>query len=202
MLVLAVDAARHSLRPERVDGARRHFRAAPVETEERHREITIELRTVGGHAASNAIEHVHRQTARIRVGFQHDRRHRADQHGLRDPLRPVTANVTRDLAAARRMADQRGIAHVERVEQCREIVGIRVHVVAGERLSRPAVTAPVVRDHAVAVLHEEQHLCVPCVGVQRPAVREHDRAADAPVLVEIRVPSCVVMVVMVIPLEW
>ena len=44
--------------------------------------------------------------------------------------------------------------------------------------------APVVGDDAVAVLQEEQHLGVPVVGRQRPAVAEDDRLARAPVLVE------------------
>jgi hypothetical protein len=42
----------------------------------------------------------------------------------------------------------------------------------------------VVGDHAEALLHQEQHLGVPGVGVERPAVREHYRTARAPVLVE------------------
>ena len=45
------------------------------------------------------------------------------------------------------------------------------------------MAAPVVRDHAEAVLREEQHLPVPHVGVQRPAVRERDDGPLAPVLV-------------------
>ena len=45
------------------------------------------------------------------------------------------------------------------------------------------MATPVVRDHAEAVLGEEQHLAVPGVGVQRPAVRERDDRALAPVLV-------------------
>src|SRR5262249_62267597 len=45
------------------------------------------------------------------------------------------------------------------------------------------MTAPVMRDHAEAVLRQEQHLAVPCVRAQRPAVRERDDRALAPVLV-------------------
>src|SRR5262249_35002322 len=41
----------------------------------------------------------------------------------------------------------------------------------------------VMGDAAVAVLGEEQHLAVPGVGAQRPAVRERDDRALAPVLV-------------------
>src|SRR5215831_18895147 len=45
------------------------------------------------------------------------------------------------------------------------------------------MTAPVMRDRAEAVLRQEQHLAVPRVRAQRPAVREHDDRALAPVLV-------------------
>src|SRR5690349_12005937 len=45
------------------------------------------------------------------------------------------------------------------------------------------MTAPVMRDRAEAVLRQEQHLAVPCVRAQRPAVRERDDGALPPVLV-------------------
>src|SRR5262250_509203 len=45
------------------------------------------------------------------------------------------------------------------------------------------MTAPVMRDRAEAVLRQEQHLAVPGVRAQRPAVRERDDRALAPVLV-------------------
>ena len=45
------------------------------------------------------------------------------------------------------------------------------------------MAAPVVRDDAEAVLCEEEHLAVPHVGVQRPAMRERNDRATAPVLV-------------------
>ena len=41
----------------------------------------------------------------------------------------------------------------------------------------------VVRNHAEAVLHEEEQLPVPGVGAQRPAVRERYDRVFAPVLV-------------------
>src|SRR6185312_7041306 len=44
--------------------------------------------------------------------------------------------------------------------------------------------APVVGDDAVAVLEEEQHLRVPVIGRQRPAVAEDDGLTLSPVLVE------------------
>ncbi len=46
------------------------------------------------------------------------------------------------------------------------------------------MAAAVMGDDAIAVLEEEQHLRVPVVGRQRPAVAEHDGLTRAPVLVE------------------
>src|SRR5262245_59926529 len=64
--------------------------------------------------------------------------------------------------------------------------GIVVHVVAVADLARPAVAAPVMGDDAVALPEEEEHLGVPVVAAQRPAVVEHDR---------LRVPRTPVLVV-------
>ena len=46
------------------------------------------------------------------------------------------------------------------------------------------MAAPVVGDHAVALAEEEQHLRVPIIGRQRPAVAKHDGLTFAPVLVD------------------
>lgn len=66
----------------------------------------------------------------------------------------------------------------------REIVGVVIHVMAAAGLGGAAVAAPVVGDDAIAVCEEEQHLRVPVVRRQRPAVAEHDGLPPAPVLVE------------------
>src|SRR5688572_15677917 len=58
-----------------------------------------------------------------------------------------------------------------------------IHVMAATGLAGATVPAPVVGYDAIAVLEEEQHLCVPIVGRQRPTVAEHDRLSGAPILV-------------------
>src|SRR3979490_1547077 len=58
-----------------------------------------------------------------------------------------------------------------------------IHVMAVARLAGPAVAAAVMGDDSIAVIQEEQHLPVPVIGRQRPAVREHHRLSGAPVLV-------------------
>src|SRR5262245_26149471 len=58
-----------------------------------------------------------------------------------------------------------------------------VHVVAVGGLSGAAMAAPVVRDNPIALLKKEEHLRVPVIGRQRPAVAENDRLPRTPVLV-------------------
>src|SRR4029077_20200710 len=58
-----------------------------------------------------------------------------------------------------------------------------IHVMAATGLGRAAMAAPVVGYDAIAVLEEEQHLRVPVIGRQRPAVAEDDGLSAAPVVV-------------------
>jgi hypothetical protein len=95
----------------------------------------------------------------------------------------VASNVTGHLSTPGGVAHQRGVLEIQRLDDGCKIVGIAVHVVSGRGLTRPAMAATVVRNHAEAVLREEQQLAVPSVGVQRPAVRERYDRAFSPVLV-------------------
>jgi hypothetical protein len=95
------------------------------------------------------------------------------------PWRP---NIVGHFAAAGRMADEHRVLQVERIDDGGKVVGIRVHVVAVRRLVGTSVAAAVVSNDPVAFLHEEEHLRIPRVRVERPAVREHDGLAGAPVL--------------------
>jgi hypothetical protein len=63
------------------------------------------LRSVGEDAAANTVEDIDRQAAGVGVRLQHQRRRRADQHGLGDAFRAVAADVAGDLTAACRMTD-------------------------------------------------------------------------------------------------
>src|SRR5262245_1714464 len=55
-------------------------------------------------------------------------------------------------------------------------------------LARPAMAAPVVSDDSIPLPEEVEHLGVPVIGAQWPAVMEHDglRLLGAPVLEEDR----------------
>src|SRR5712691_10435397 len=58
-----------------------------------------------------------------------------------------------------------------------------IHVMAATGLGGTAMSASVVGYDAIAVLEEEQHLRVPIIRRQRPAVAEHNGLTFAPVLV-------------------
>ena len=88
------------------------------------------------------------------------------------------------LAAAGGMADVNGVLQIEMRGQRREVIGIMIHVVAVGHLAGPAMASAVVRDDAEAVVDEENHLRVPVIGRQRPAMAEHDGLTLAPILVE------------------
>ena len=88
------------------------------------------------------------------------------------------------LAAAGGMADVNGVLQVEMRRHRREIVGIMIHVMAVADLAGAPVAAAVMGDDAEAVIGEEDHLGIPVVGRQRPAMAEHDRLTLAPILVE------------------
>src|SRR5262249_60087145 len=67
---------------------------------------------------------------------------------------------------------------------CGGVGGIVVHVVAVRNLARASMAATVDTDHAIAMVDEEQHLGIPVVGAERPAMMEDNRLAVAPVLVK------------------
>ena len=129
----------HGHQPERVADALRHGRAGPVRTIERRAQVLVELRAVAGNTSADLVESLERSSARVRVGLQHQRRNRANQHGLRDARGSVPADVARDLTAAGRMADEDRVVQVELLDELPEIVGVGVHVVAGPRLARASV---------------------------------------------------------------
>jgi len=101
-----------------------------------------------------------------------------------DAALAVARDVMHHLAAAGGMADMDGLLQVQMRRHRGEIVGIVIHVVAVADLRGTAVAAAVMGDDPITVIEEEQHLCVPVVGRQRPAVTEDDGLTRTPVLVE------------------
>ena len=166
----------------------RHLRAGAVEAVERTgRNVPEELRPIGEQRGAKAVEDLERQAAGIGGRLDHERRHRADEdrlgHATLRAAGAVAADVARDLAAARRVPDVDGVLQVERLGERDEVVGVGVHLVAVPGLGRSPVSAAVVGDAAKAARREEDHLGVPVVRAERPAVAEDDGLPAAPVLV-------------------
>jgi hypothetical protein len=81
------------------------------------------------------------------------------------------------------VTDVNGALQIEMRRQGREVIGIVIHVMAVAGLTGAAVAAAVMGDDAIAVIEEEQHLRVPVIGRERPAVGKHHRLTGAPILV-------------------
>jgi hypothetical protein len=78
--------------------------------------------------------------------------------------RPVPAKIPRHLAAAGRVPDMHRALQVQRRHQRRHVIGISVHLIAQRGLGRAPMPAPVMRDHAKALIQKKQHLRVPVIG--------------------------------------
>src|ERR1700690_1682534 len=95
----------------------------------------------------------------------------------------MAAQIAGNLATPGRVPDHDGILEVKTLEQRGEIIRIRIHIIAVPRLGGAPVTAPVMRNHAIAELAKVKHLTVPIIRAEGPAVREHNGLSLAPVLV-------------------
>src|SRR5215831_10924841 len=73
------------------------------------------------------------------------------------------------------MANVDGVAQIEMLRDRSGVRSVVVHVVTIADLARPAMAAPVMRNDAIPLFEEVQHLCVPVVGAQWPAMMEDDR---------------------------
>ena len=167
--------------------ASRDFRARPVVAVERPaRELEVELRPVGGKLFPQAVEHLERQAAGVGWCLHHDRWHGADEHQLRDPALAVAGDGAGRLAAAGGVTDMDGVAQVQLRDDLGDIGRVVVHVVPLPDLGRPAVAAAVVGDDSITLVDEMEHLRIPIVTTQGPAVVKDDRLRGlrAPVLVE------------------
>ena len=130
------------------------------------------------------IEDLLRQTIRIGIRLYHQRRDCTDEGGLRDTALAMLPQIMRYLTAAGGMADVNGVLQIEMRGQGRKIGGIVVHVMALAYLRGTSVTAPVMGDDAIAAIEEEQHLRVPVIRRQRPAMAKDDRLPVSPILIE------------------
>src|SRR5690606_19824544 len=88
--------------------------------------------------------------------------------------------------AAGRVSDMNRVFQIEFAHQLCDIGCVGVHLVAGIGLVRATVPASVMGDDAIALVKKEQHLIVPIVCTQRPAVMKHNGLPifRPPILVE------------------
>jgi hypothetical protein len=84
------------------------------------------------------------------------------------------------------MSDMDGAAEIKVVDDRRRIGGVMIHVVTVADLARASVTAAIVGDHAKSLADEVQHLGIPVVGGEWPAMMKDNRLGGfrSPVLVE------------------
>ncbi len=78
------------------------------------------------------------------------------------------------------------ILQIESFDDGKGVGGVVVHIVTVGNLGGTAMTTAVMGDDAKTLGNEEQHLRIPVIGAERPAMVEHDRLSvlRAPVLVE------------------
>src|SRR5262249_49669142 len=96
----------------------------------------------------------------------------------------MACDIAGDFAATGGVTDMDSIAKIEMLGDCSGVGGIVVHIVAVRNLARASMAATIHHDHAIGMVDEEQHLGIPVVGAERPAMMEDNRLAVAPVLVK------------------
>ena len=86
----------------------------------------------------------------------------------------MLGHVARNFTAAGGVTDVNGVLQVQRFNDREGVGRVVVHVVTFRNLCRAAMTASVMRYDTVALGKEEQHLRIPIVRRERPAVMEDD----------------------------
>ena len=115
-------------------------------------------------AVADAIDNFLRDAVRVACGFHEGRGNGADEDRFGDLALAMPRHIARHLTPSRRMPDMDGILEAEFLNDLSGVIGVGVHVMALRRLGRAAVAAPVVGNHAIAVIEEKHHLGVPVVG--------------------------------------
>src|SRR5258707_706474 len=81
------------------------------------------------------------------------------------------------------MSDVDGILQIKGLDQGRQVIGIRVHLVPVPRLTGPAVATSIMSNTTISVRGKKEHLVLKGVRRQRPAVAKDNRLSAAPVLI-------------------
>ena len=81
----------------------------------------------------------------------------------------VASDVLCHFASASGVTYKSGVFEIKFLNDRCQIVGVPIHVVPVPGLTRAAMTAAVVCNHAETVPRKEDHLAIPRVGIQRPS---------------------------------
>src|SRR5260221_2404461 len=81
------------------------------------------------------------------------------------------------------MADHDHILQVQVIDDCGQVIGVLVHIVAVPRLIGTPVTPAIMGDHSVTLLTKIKHLRFPGIARQRPSMREDDWLTLSPILI-------------------
>ena len=82
----------------------------------------------------------------------------------------MASDVAHDFATAGGVSDEDHVVQVDRFDHRGQVVGVVIHVVAVPRLTRAAVTPPIVGDPPQTIRPDREQLVVPRVGFERPTV--------------------------------
>src|SRR6516165_707883 len=115
-LVGVFRAGLHAPEPELIESTLGDLRSRSVGAVEGDGQLLIVLGPVSGDTRTNLVEHLHRQALGIGWRLEHDRRHCRDEDCLPHPLGAMTTDVASDLASTGRVANQRRVPQVERLD--------------------------------------------------------------------------------------
>src|SRR5260370_38806297 len=82
------------------------------------------------------------------------------------------------------MPDDERVSEMKRCGKLREIIRVGGPIVASPGLTGSSMTTTVMGNGAIAIGGYKEHLIVPGVGIERPAVAEDDGLPRAPILVK------------------
>src|SRR5215510_10794569 len=121
-VVMRLRAAHHALAPPVLDYSLRGFRVRTVEAVKRTAgKVDVELRPIVSKLLAQTVKHLDRQATRVGRRLEHQRRHCAYQHELRDTTLwlPMAGDVTCGLSTSGGMADVDRIAQIEMLDDSR-----------------------------------------------------------------------------------
>src|SRR6266700_1197980 len=98
----------------------------------------------------------------------------------------MSPDIAGYLATTSGMTDEHRVSQIECFDECCQIIGVGIQVVAVPGLAGSPVSATIMGDGTITMRGHEEQLVVPGVGIERPSVTENDGLSRAPILVKNR----------------